>query len=356
MIGTSLKVTTSPEAVSKALGRVGHKVNPNMSRRMGSVAAARLGGSTFVRALGMGFLGGVATSIAGAAGAAIAHSLSPDNLLATGEWASGLNDISNQTGVAIDKLVVMEEALRLSGAESTDTGRILSTLAKNLREAQTEGGPAAEALRKLGVAWSDYADRPINEAFDVIMRRLGELGPGFKDAETAVADLFGTRLGFKLLRFARDFDVNMQQAKNNVAQLAGSMVTTAPRIDQLFDGLGRIESFKRSLSSIALDEGMRLFGGPGGADRFFDNFDPEKLRPQLRQLMQALRNTGIYLREEGVGGLLKDVGRNIGREIGRGFVEDVAPDPVADAKIIPIVRESLTLVQQWHGRLVGAGA
>lgn len=301
MIGTTFKLGFDGSSVarglgglSRTLGRVGGQIGIGMARQVG----ARMTDT----------LGRVLMAV-------------PDALMETADWSGGLVDMAAQTGVAVDKLVVLEEALRLSGASANDTSRIISTLAKNLREAQTDGGPAAEALRKLGMSWGDFADLPVDQVFENIMRRLAELGPAFKDTETVVADLFGAKLGFKLIRFARDFDGSMKQAANNVTGLSGAMTTAAPRIDQFFDGLGRFESLKRSLASMALDEGMRLFGGPGGADRFFDGLNVEALRPKMTEIFNMLgRNLEVVLTQD-LGQSLSDMFKNLGRSLAEGFKE-----------------------------------
>jgi hypothetical protein len=306
MIGTTFKLGFDGTSVGKGLGK--------MSGLLGR----------FGKQIGVGMaqkIGHGVTDLMGRIVMAV-----PEALKETADWAGNMNDMANQTGVSIQKLVQMEEALRISGASARDTSKMISTLADNLNTAATEGGPAIDAMQKLGLTWGEWANLPVDRQFENIMRRVGELEPGFKGLETIMADLFGARMGYKLIRFARQFDGNMADAADNVRGLSLAMQNDAPAIDQFFDGLGRIENFKRSLASIGISEVMRLLGGPDRPDRMFDFIDPEKLRPKIRKFVDMMRNTFIYMREEGgIGRVISDMGKDIGKSIGAGIMETISP-------------------------------
>lgn len=303
MIGTTLKLGFDGTAVSRGLGRV--------SRGLGAF------GKQF--AIGaMQRVGHRMTDLMGRLVMAV-----PQALKETADWASNMTDMATQTGVSVEKLVLLEEKLRLAGASARDTSRIISTLAASLQEARDTGGAPYEALQRLGFTGFDFKDMPIDQAFDEIGRRVASVGGDIDGLEKSMEDLFGARIGFGLLRFYKDMEVNTDRAKKNVADFARSMERVAPRLDTFADSLGRWENFKRGLSSIAMDEMFRLTGGEGFANNLFDRLNPEKLRPKISEFFNLVgRNLEAFLSQD-LSKSFGDLFRNIGRSIGDGIRDSI---------------------------------
>jgi hypothetical protein len=238
----------------------------------------------------------------------------PSGIKETMDWAGNLTDMSAQTGVAVSKLVLMEEALRLAGASANDTSRIISTLASNLNEARDAEGPAREALNKLGFLAEDFANVPIDKAFEMIGKKAASLPKDFRGLENIMADLFGARMGFKLIRFFRDFDGGMRQAENNVGKFANRLDATAGGYDQMSDALGRFQMRWRETMSILIDQANGVFG-TDWIDQMFDKLSPEKLRQTLIYLREAV--SGVFS-GEGISGMVEELGRKFGEGIVRG--------------------------------------
>lgn len=305
MIGTTLKLGFDGTSVARGLSKVGGLFG-RFSRQVGIGVARQMGAQV------TDLMGRIITA-------------APMAMKETADWAGNMTDMSAQTGVSVEKLVLMEEALRLAGASARDTSMMISRLNDSLYEARTEGGAAKEALNKLGFMATDFRDVKVDKAFEMIGQRVAELGPEFKGTESIMSDLFGARMGFKLIRFFRDFDGGMKQAENNVGKLASAMNRQAPDLDQWSDALGRIENFKRSLSSIVLDEIFRITGGAGGVDRIFNFLDPEKVRPQIQQLVNMIGRNMEVLFSQDLTTSLGDFMTNLGRKFGEGIRESISP-------------------------------
>ena len=239
----------------------------------------------------------------------------PEGIKETMDWAGNLNDMSAQTGVAVSKLILMEEALRMAGAEAKDTSRMISTLADNLNEARDSTGPARDALNKLGFLAEDFANVPIDEAFEMIGKKAASLPDDFRGLEGIMADLFGAKMGFKLIRFFRDFEGGMKAAENNVGKFANRLDTTAGGYDQMSDALGRFKMRWRETMSIIIDQANAAFG-TNWIDEMFDSLSPEKLRMTITWLREELANlfTG-----DGFDKMLRGMGRAIGEGIRESF-------------------------------------
>ena len=324
MIGTTLKLGFDGTSVARGLG--------NVSTLMGKFGKQVAIGAT--RRIGEGMtdmLGRIVTAL-------------PAAIKETADWAGNLTDMATQTGVSVAALVTMEEALRLSGAQAADTSRIISVLADNLNNASVEGSPAAEALKALGMEAEELKGMKIDEAFYKIGKRVAELNKTTKTPitfldewgqpitkiiettekmeglETVMSDLFGAKMGYKLIRFFKDFDGSMGQAENNVGKLGDAIGNgLAVDMDNFSDSLGRFETLKRSLSSIVLSEIFRATGGANGMNRLFDFLDPEKIRPQIESFVSMIgRNLEVLLSQDlttSIGDLMKNLGKSFGEGI-----------------------------------------
>jgi hypothetical protein len=297
MIGTTFKLGFDGSSVSRGLGRLTGGMMRGFGR-MGIGALERVGHRV--------------TDLMGRIVMAI-----PQTLKETADWASGLTDMATATGMSVEELVILEEKFRLAGVSAKESGQVISRFALNLKTAATEGGSAVDALRKLGFDGQFMVGKNIGEAFDTIAQRLAVMAPHLDNAEGIMSDLFGAKLGYQQLKLFRDYAAVTKQAENNVSKLAKAMGSgQAVALDKWSDAMGRFENFKRSLSTIALEEVMRFTGGAGGPDSFFDSMDPEKLRPRIQQIGKELRNTFLFFRE---GGGLRELATDFGKMIGQGI-------------------------------------
>ena len=239
----------------------------------------------------------------------------PEGIKETMDWAGNMNDMSKQTGLAVSKLILLEEALRNSGAEVADTSRLISTFAENLGEAMRETGPARDALNKLGFFAEDFANVPIDKAFEKVGKAASNMSWGVGELESAMGDLFGAKMGLKQMRFFKDIQGNMVEAEKNVGRFARRMDVSAPIYDQMSDNLGRFQMRWRETMAIIVDELVGMFG-KDWIDQMFDFLDPEKIRMTITWLREELANlfTG-----DGFDKMLRGMGRAIGEGIRESF-------------------------------------
>ena len=201
-------------------------------------------GLSSIRA-GFSRLGGVVRTIGGAMRRAFLPAAAAAGALAiafkrVADEGSELSDMAVQTGVSVKNLVVMQEALRRAGAPISDTSRMLSMLASNLKEARFEAGPAREALDDLGISIAEISRKPLDEQFMMILERIRDAGDEVQNLEGAMEGLFGARMGFGILRLAKDLDVNMEKAKDSAKSYAEFMQESSGTLDATADELGRL--------------------------------------------------------------------------------------------------------------------
>lgn len=295
MIGTTFKLGFDGTSVSRGLGRITSTIGRGLGR-IGIGALERAGHRV--------------TDLMGRLVMAI-----PDTIKETADWAGGLTDMATATGMSVKDLVILEEKFRLAGVSAKESGAVMSRFALNLQTAATEGGAAAEALRELGFNGQSFVDVPLDEAF----KQIAQWIPTAKNAEKIMGDLFGQKLGYQQLKLFRDWDAVTAQAINNVGKLAEAMDKgQAASLDRWADSLGRFENFKRSLATIALDEWFKLSGGAGMTDKFFDEFDPESLRPKIAAMMETVKSMFSDPSK-----FFGDAFRNLGKSIGDGIKDSL---------------------------------
>lgn len=235
----------------------------------------------------------------------------PEGIKETMDWAGNMNDMSKQTGLAVSKLILLEEALRNSGAEVPDTSRMISTFAENLGKAMREAGPANDAIHKLNLMVTEFKGMAIDEAFEKVGNAASNMSWGVGELESVMGDLFGARMGMKQMRFFKDIQGNMAEAEKNVGAFARRMDVSAPIYDQMSDNLGRFKMRWRETMAIIIDQAVGMFG-KDFIDKMFDFLDPEKIRQSLVFLREEI--AGLF-KGDGISGIFKSLGKQIGEGI-----------------------------------------
>lgn len=240
------------------------------------------------------------------------------------DWAGNLNDMSMQTGISIDRLMLMEEALTIAGAKAADTSMIMSRFADNLYKASEGSEAQKEALNRLGFSAQDFKGMDLDEAFFSIGKSIAELGPEFEGLEGIMGDLFGMRGGAKFIRFFRDFEGSLAKAKNNISSFGGMSQEAFEGFDKIGEYLERWTMTRRSLL-IGFFEG--LLGGSGvksaasALDSMFDKLNG--MSDKMREMGKIMRNSFQYIQQEGLGNVAGEVFKALGKSIGEGIAESI---------------------------------
>lgn len=139
------------------------------------------------------------------------------------EMGARLGDLSERLGVATDDLQAFQYAASLAGVEGEQAAHSLGLLNKNVGEAVTAGGEAAQTFAKLKVATkaADGSVRPISEI-------LGDVADSFQslpDQQTRAAyamKLFG-REGQALLPMLQEGREGLEANRREFEELGGGM-------------------------------------------------------------------------------------------------------------------------------------
>ena len=228
----------------------------------------------------------VAATIAAGVGAAVR------GMYSAMEAGGALVDLSARTGVAIDKLMVLEMAFKQAGMGAEDVGPAVAKLQKSIAAASQGNAEAASKFVKLGVSLNDIQNLSPDEQFAKIGDAIGKIGNPTERAAAAM-DVFG-KSGAKLLSV---FSAGgMQDIEQNIGGQAKLMLENAGYFDRITDVLGTAgsklqglfvgmasqivppilfaveELNKMDLSNVGLSLGSGLKAAIEAFEWWFDNF------------------------------------------------------------------------------------
>jgi len=164
---------------------------------------------------------------------------------------SELTDMSTQTGVSIKEIVRLQEALRLAGVPMRDTSRMLSLMTSNIQEGAVKAGAARDAIQALGLSFPKLTKQSMDRQFMTILERIRDVGHEIPNLEMAMEGIFGARMGFGILRLAKDLDINMERATKNSEAFGQFMAVNGFKLDETADALGRLSMiFQQIVGSI----------------------------------------------------------------------------------------------------------
>lgn len=144
-------------------------------------------------------------------------------------------DLSARTGIAIDKLVVMKQALADSGVEIDSLVPSLSKMSKALIGA--EQGGSAKAFEQIGLHVKDLMALDPADQFERIGKAIAEIQNPTAKLAASMA-IFG-KSGGQLLSFFSDSSA-MDTARDSIGKQASILAKNAEVFDRISDRLGRV--------------------------------------------------------------------------------------------------------------------
>jgi hypothetical protein len=159
------------------------------------------------------------------------------------EAGGELVDLSGQTGVAIDKLMVLQMAFDQAGMKAGDVQPVLAKLQKNISEAASGSADAAAKFAQMGVQIEDIQGLSADEQLAKVGEAISKIQNPAQRSAMAM-EVFG-KSGAKLLSvFAAG---GMADVEENLGAQAKLMLKNAGVFDRASDVLGTAGSKVRGL-------------------------------------------------------------------------------------------------------------
>ena len=150
-------------------------------------------------------------------------------------FGSELQDMHDRTGIAVEKLVVLTQALKDSGVEF---GALVPALKKmQVALVSVAKGGSAKAFEQIGLHVSDLLDLDPGEQFERVGAAIAKMENPAARAAAAV-EMFG-KSGMNMLSFFAD-ESAMQTARDSIGEQAKLLGDNAEQFDRISDRLGRV--------------------------------------------------------------------------------------------------------------------
>ena len=262
------------------------------------------------------------------------------------DFAGDLKDLASLTGESAQELMILNEQLKLAGAESGESGKQLLTLSKGIY-ASAEAAKKGEKddvwniFNTLGLTLDNLMRMKPAEQIQSIFAAMSANKIPKDQANSFVETLFGGKGVLKYGKvFADGFAESRQTAINNLGPLLKMTDKEILGYEAAGDEAGRLMNARMQLSS-SFAKG--LTGGNTGEivastlKTFFDSIG--KAAEFMERAGAALRNTFEYIGQVGFGkvfddlkkgfiGWAEDIGARIGEAIKNAIKSLVAGTPL----------------------------
>jgi len=146
-----------------------------------------------------------------------------------------LSDLSSRTGIAADKLAILEQAFKNNGMAAEQVGPAVNKLQRAVVEAGQGLTTYQRAFDTIGVSWKDLEKMSPDEQFDAVRTALAGIADPTARAAAAM-QIFG-RSGGQMLTLFADGGA-MTEAARNVGEQATILRDNADLFDKISDQLG----------------------------------------------------------------------------------------------------------------------
>jgi hypothetical protein len=153
--------------------------------------------------------------------------------MATLEEGGRLTNFSDQTGIATDKLVLLERAFQNNGLEAESLGGIINKMQKFLVEAGESTSEAAYHIGQLGLNFDQLQKLTPDQQCEAIGKAISSI-PDSSERAAAAMGIFG-KSGGKLMTFFKEFDTSIQEAGDQVGSYSTIMGMSAADFEKLGD-------------------------------------------------------------------------------------------------------------------------
>jgi len=164
-----------------------------------------------------------------------------------------LNELSSRTGETAGKLLVLETAFKNSGLEASTVGTAINKLQNFMQDAANGGDKQRAAMQSLGVSMSELAGKTPTEQMKIFADRIA----GIEDPTAraaAASEVFGDKLGGKLLPLFSDFSTNLEDARAKVGSLEEIMDENAATFDAASETIDAVKGKMAAFAAGVLSE------------------------------------------------------------------------------------------------------
>lgn len=173
-----------------------------------------------------------------------------------------LDDLSKRTGETAGKLLLLENAFVEAGLSADQVGAVINKLQNFMVDAANGGDRQRAAMAALGISMSELEAKTPTEQMGVFARAIsGIQDPTARAA--AASEIFGEKLGGKLLPLLTEFDPALQNARDTLGSLEEVMDKNAATFAAAGDTIDRVKGKMAAFAAGILSETIPALGDLG---------------------------------------------------------------------------------------------
>ena len=235
------------------------------------------------------------------------------------EYAGGVKELSAQTGMSAESVMVWGQALKNAGLESSSLQMLMNRLQKAMTGVNQEGQPTNHAFERLGINLEILRSMKPEEQMEVVAKAIA----GIRDPATRASiamELFGKSGGKALSVFTE----------------SGALETARTQLGGLAENLGEnvesLHKLENALKSAAEIKSLQFLAG------FAKGFsgDMESAAASINKIDLSKLGESLGLHAKGAGAYADEMARATD-EIGRGMGIENARKTIGDIALASIV-------------------
>jgi hypothetical protein len=201
--------------------------------------------------------------------------------------------LSQRTGETAGNLLILETAFKNSGLAGDQVGQVINKLQNFMQDATNGGEKQAATMNKLGISLEQLAGKTPTQQMEMFAQKISAIQDPTERAATA-SDVFGEKLGGKLLPLLTEFAPALEDSREKVGSLAGVMDKNAATFDQAGETIDAVKGKLAAFAAGLLSETIPAIQELGSS---MENVDAaglgervgQTLAPPLRGVTQDIK-------------------------------------------------------------------
>jgi len=150
------------------------------------------------------------------------------------DFGGRMNDLSEITGESAGNLAVLERAFDNTGVGGEKMMPMLAKMTEFIQQLEKGQGEAVATASKLGVTFADLKNKTPIERFQTLLRAVAGL-TNENNRLNASQDVFGTRIGGRLIPLINNFSAEMAAASKQLGSVVEILNRNSSGIDEFGD-------------------------------------------------------------------------------------------------------------------------
>ena len=173
-----------------------------------------------------------------------------------------LSELSARTGESAGKLLVLETAFKNSGLGAETVGTAINKLQNFMQDATNGGDKQVATMNRLGISLAELRGKTPTEQMQIFADKIAAIDDPTQRA-AASSDVFGDKLGGKLLPLLNEFSPALDDAREKVGSMEQVMDENASTFDAAGETIDAVKGKMAAFAAGVLSEVIPAVSGLG---------------------------------------------------------------------------------------------